>query len=98
MSVLSKKLTDALSKKLETSSTSTQLDDYCETLTNVLDELAPLKSCKPKKRMSCKWYTDEIHLIRQLLRKKSVHLEEVWAASAQNDLHQSQKRSQSSHS
>ena len=65
MSVLTKKLTDALSEKLETSSTSdcsTQLDDYCETLTKVLDELAPLKSCKLKKRMSCKWYTDEIHL------------------------------------
>ena len=30
--------------------------------------------------------------------KKWVHLEEVWAGSAQNDLHQSQKRSQSSHS
>ena len=30
--------------------------------------------------------------------KKWVHLEEVWAGSAQNDLHQSQKWSQSSHS
>ena len=100
MSVLTKKLTDALLENLETPSTSdcsTQLDEYCETLTKVLDELAPLKSCKPKKRMSCKWYTDEIHLMRQLRRKKWVHLEEVWAGSAQNDLHQSQKWSQSSH-
>ena len=80
MSVLTKKLTDALSDKLETPSTSdctTQLDDYCETLTKVLDELAPLKSCKPKKRMSCKWYTDEIHLMRQLRRKN----ESIWRKS-----------------
>ena len=80
MSVLTKKLTYALSDKLETPSTSdctTQLDDNCETLTKVLDELAPLKSCKPKKRMSCKWYTDEIHLMRQLRRKN----ESIWRKS-----------------
>ena len=80
MSVLTKKLTDALSDKLETPFTSdctTQLDDYCETLTKVLDELAPLKSCKPKKRMSCKWYTDEIHPMRQLRRKN----ESIWRKS-----------------
>ena len=75
-----RKLTDALSDKLETPSTydcTAQLDDYCETLTKVLDELAPLKSCKPKKRMSCKWYTDEIHLMRQLRRKN----ESIWRKS-----------------
>ena len=79
MSVL-RKLTDALSDKLETPSISdctTQLYDNCETLTKVLDELAQLKSCKPKKRMSCEWYTDEIHLMRQLQRKN----ETIWRKS-----------------
>ena len=43
----------------------------------VLDELAPLKSGKPKKRMLCKWYTDEIHLMRQLRGKN----ESIWRKS-----------------
>ena len=47
------------------------------TLGDRRDELAPLKSCKPKKRMSCKWYTDEIHLMRQLRRKN----ESIWRKS-----------------
>ena len=80
MSVLTNKLTDALSEKLErppTSDCSTQLDDYCETLTKVLDKLAPLKSCKPKKKMSCKWNTDETHLMRQLRGKNK----SIWRKS-----------------
>ena len=80
MTVLTNKLNEALSEELLTSATSdctTQLQNYCETLKKVLDELAPLKTSKATKRLSSPWYTDEIHLMRQL-RKKN---ESIWRKS-----------------